>query len=368
MNIIGKIVAVLLALVGLFFCVPGFAALSSTDDRAGTIIMIIIGLLFLAAAVWLFTKSKTSKSGIAPVSIEKRIEKIPNARTMKDSIVADVHPDPQQKDVGAQSAGEVIEYQISDELYHKALAQLDATVDAAMQITDLTPQELAVMYKLGNHPIGHSREYWLSVAGVDTIEAAHHYLDFGYATYQPLDPGDLTVVELKDLLRAKEAKLSGVKDDLIDRVLDVYSTEELITLNPEKKILLTEKGVSAMNATPYTVLRNHVIEHDCLALIIKGDYESAHKKVAVYLGGRRDQDYPVIRERFDRIQQMQSFNDPVKDAIYNAMQILEYLVTGNEQTPMIYIESWIPGYHGTDKETNERIDAEFIRVMEGYKQ
>ena len=64
MNIIGKIVAVLLTLVGLFFCVPGFAALSGTDDRAGTIIMIIIGLLFLAAAVWLFSKSKTSKSRV----------------------------------------------------------------------------------------------------------------------------------------------------------------------------------------------------------------------------------------------------------------------------------------------------------------
>lgn len=368
MNIIGKIVAVLLALVGLFFCVPGFAALSSTDDRTGTIIMIIIGLLFLAAAVWLFSKSKTSKPGIAPGSTEKRIEKSPNAQTTKESVVADAHPDLQQKDIGAHPTGAVSEYHISDELYHKALAQLDATVSGAMHITDLTPQELAVMYKLGNRPVGYSREYWLSAAGVDSAEAAHHYLDLGYATYQPLDPADLTAAELKDLLRAKDAKLSGAKDDLIERVLDVYSTDELIALNPEKKIRLTEKGASAVNITPYTMLRNHAIERDCLALIIKGDYESAHKKVAGYLGGRRDQDYPVIRERFDRVQQMHGFDDPVKDTIYNAMQILAYLVTGSEKTPMIYIESWIPGYHGTDKETNDRIDAEFIRVMDGYEQ
>lgn len=255
---------------------------------------------------------------------------------------------------------------VSTELIHLVEKVFDDVLKDVYRITDLTPQELSVMYYVNNHQLGKSRDYWLINAGVDVIEAATHYIDFGYATYAPLDPWDKTVSELKEMLRSKGAKVSGTKDDLVDRISDYYSEEELISLNPEKRIKLTQKGHFAMNATPYTLLRNHIVERDCLLLIINGDYYAAHKKISDYVSPRQLPVYPVNVDTFNCIQQMKVFNDDVFDTIYNAMQLLALLTTGKNHTPMVYTESWIPGYRGTDKAINTRMVSEYDRVMKRF--
>lgn len=362
MKVIRWILAIILGLVGLFFIYAGISGLTEIS-LSGAIILIVFGVGLMALAVLAVRGRKPKKDK----PIEKQTKDKPKAIEKQDKIKQKsekIQPAPQVQPEQCKLSDTT--YRVSGDLYHRVVVSLDASIHDVMQINDLTPQELAVMYKVQGREIGTSREYWLDNAGVDVVEAANHYIAHGYATYYPLDPWDKTVVELKDMLRAKGAKISGTKDDLVDRVWEVYSTEELIELNPEKRIKLTDKGFAAMEATPYTMLRNHVVEHDCLALIVKGDYAAAQRKAADYLAIRQAQAYPVDSDRFDRLQQMHGFDDDVKDAIYNAMQILAYIVTGNEHTPMIYIESWIPDYQGTDKETNDKIDAEFLRVMEGY--
>lgn len=355
MKVIRWILAIILGLIGLFFLYCGVTGLSEIFF-ASAIFLILVGVGIIALAVLIVKGRKPKKDKPK----QKPVEKQDKIKQKSEKIQPAPQAQPEQRKLSDST------YLVSGDLYHRVIVSLDATVHDVMQINDLTPQELAVMYKVQGRQIGTSREYWLDNAGVDVVEAANHYIEYGYATYYPLDPWDKTVVELKDMLRAKGAKISGAKDDLVDRVWEVYSTEELIELNPEKRIKLTDKGFAAMEATPYTMLRNHVVEHDCLALIVKGDYAAAQRKAADYLAARQAQAYPVDSDRFDRLQQMHGFDDDVKDAIYNAMQILAYIVTGNERTPMIYIESWIPDYQGTDKETNNKIDAEFLRVMEGY--
>lgn len=242
---------------------------------------------------------------------------------------------------------------------------LDRVIAEAQKVSDLTPQELAVMEKVIGHTVGKSRDYWLEKAGVDVNIAADHYLAHEYATYAPLDPWDKTVAELKDMLRAKGAKVSGPKEDLVDRVWETYDENELIKLNPVKRLKYTEKGFDVSQTVPYTVLWNYVLERKCLELIAQGRFEDAREQIVDYRKANRINatTHPVNADRFARLQRMKGFSDPVKDTIYNAMQILAYLATGSDQTPMIYIESWIDGYHGTDKTANDRIDAEYIRVM-----
>ena len=73
MRAIKKIVAIFLILVGLFFSVGGIATMGDDNGMAGSVIMIIIGviILALAALIWKSSRPKTAVKPENPAKIEK---------------------------------------------------------------------------------------------------------------------------------------------------------------------------------------------------------------------------------------------------------------------------------------------------------
>lgn len=91
----------------------------------------------------------------------------------------------------------------------------------------------------------------------------------------------LKIPELKDLLRKKELKLSGKKNELIDRVLAAYSDEELNdTISDDiKKYILTEKGKRTVEDLSPSATKDADFEDRCMKSIIVGDVDGAYKMI-----------------------------------------------------------------------------------------
>ncbi len=63
----------------------------------------------------------------------------------------------------------------------------------------------------------------------------------------------LVVADLKELLSKVGQKTSGKKDDLIERVLEVYRTEDLESLFPDRYYALTELGEAELKQNEYVI-------------------------------------------------------------------------------------------------------------------
>ncbi|PNZ30039.1 hypothetical protein CD114_01400, partial [Mammaliicoccus sciuri] len=61
----------------------------------------------------------------------------------------------------------------------------------------------------------------------------------------------LKIPELKDILRANNLKLTGKKQDLINRILDNLQSIDSNTLNLPAVYVATDKGKDLIEKTPY---------------------------------------------------------------------------------------------------------------------
>lgn len=104
------------------------------------------------------------------------------------------------------------------------------------------------------HPKNGYPGFWWFEYGIRDVGAALSSLEErGYIEFGPITTAlnDLTAAQLKTMLKDKGQPSSGSKDNLIDRVYDCYSDDELIDMGLEEKYVLTQKGKAELRENQY---------------------------------------------------------------------------------------------------------------------
>lgn len=146
---------------------------------------------------------------------------------------------------------------------------------------DLTPKEVSFLkYVDGKEPEAIAG-YWTHEEALDIAKELRIFFANGYAEYTT-DPKSLRVSDIKELLSAKGIPTSGKKADLIVRLLESYSAEEISALGLPRVIKLTEKGRKVANSTPISLMHDHILDYRCLKQIIDGNPDAASLEVRRY--------------------------------------------------------------------------------------
>lgn len=301
--------------------------------------------------------------------------------TAREDVVSQKNRVPfSSNEVVLSSTNEIVQSKrniISDELFSEISAALDLAITRAQEFPGLTPHEKALVVYLDGINPQDKASYWSEKEGVNIVELSAKCKTCGYLVQKQSNLEDKSVVELKDMLRSKNAKLSGLKSELVCRVKEIYTPDELRTLNPNKsEVELTEKGRSLVSAVPFSITYDYELEKECLALIARGDYIAAQKNVFDYksklpkldkqrLDWGRFEDYPLDLDLILRMQRMKAFDNDVANTINNAMHILMYIVRGIVSAPFSYYSSWIPNFENSGVSSDD-INAAYKQATDGH--
>lgn len=358
MRAIKKIIAIILILIGLFFALGGIATMGDDNGMAGSVIMVIIGViaLVLAALIWKSSKSKTAVKPEKPAKVEKAepVQLKPETPAPQEKAQSDTYAEAMLLDKQNKTMPDAVEPWHD---YQDAIARLDEVVKQTEPYSDLTPLQLFYLHQLHSSALMNGPdEYWIDW-NIDSRAFAQLYLDKGYVDYKTVDLWEYTVVQLKEMLSEKGAKKSGTKEELIDRIEETYSRDELVALNPEPRIGLTDKGCAACNATPYTALRDFTVEHKILCLILQGKYKEARETLLDYLDdvpfyvkqGNPPKEYRLDACPFLQFQRFNLYEKSSDNAIFGALCGLHYMLHGELGLPMYKDESsWVEGKRRED--------------------
>lgn len=370
MRAIKKIIAIVLILVGLFFALGGIATMGDNNGMAGSVIMIIIGAiaLALAAIIWKSSRPKEVAKPEKPAKVEKTEPVQQKSET----------PAPQEKEQpNSYAEARLLDKQnktMPDTVEpwndgREAIARLDEVVKQTEPYSDLSPLQLFYLHQLHSSALMNGPdEYWIDW-NIDSRAFAQLYLDKGYVDYKTVDLWEYTVVQLKEMLSKKGAKKSGTKEELIDRIEETYSRDELVALNPEPRIGLTDKGYAACNATPYTALRDFTVEHKILCLILQGKYKEARETLLDYLDnvpfyvkqGNPPREYRLDACPFLQFQKFNLYEKSSDNAIFGALCALHYMLHGELGLPMYKDESsWVAGKRRDDVYIYDAFNAPLV--------
>lgn len=370
MRAIKKIIAIVLILVGLFFALGGIATMGDNNGMAGSVIMIIIGAiaLALAAIIWKSSRPKEVAKPEKPAKVEKTEPVQQKSET----------PAPQEKEQpNSYAEARLLDKQnktMPDTVEpwndcREAIARLDEVVKQTEPYSDLSPLQLFYLHQLHSSALMNGPdEYWIDW-NIDSRAFAQLYLGKGYVDYKTVDLWEYTVVQLKEMLSKKGAKKSGTKEELIDRIEETYSRDELVALNPEPRIGLTDKGYAACNATPYTALRDFTVEHKILCLILQGKYKEARETLLDYLDnvpfyvkqGNPPREYRLDACPFLQFQKFNLYEKSSDNAIFGALCALHYMLHGELGLPMYKDESsWVAGKRRDDVYIYDAFNAPLV--------
>lgn len=243
----------------------------------------------------------------------------------------------------------------------------------------LNPREMAFLKYLNGKTLDQIAGYWTHEVNLKINKVIRKLIDNGYLNYSVVPEKSLRVIDLKELLAAKNQKVSGKKAELIERMKSVYTDEELNSLDLKKIFTLTDKGQEIAKATPVTLTRDHVFEKECLELIAAGELDAAFKKVCDFqkskpaspgLGGwdfeKPEDYYKNNKSLVDKALKVKAQSDPDKSKLYNAIFIYsDMLGMGFWKITKEYLNDWVPGYYTEVPERKLKGIAE--RESEKYK-
>lgn len=91
----------------------------------------------------------------------------------------------------------------------------------------------------------------------------------------------LTVEELKAILRCNNLKVSGKKEELINRITDNIDSSviESSIQNDNRKYILTEKGLQITSGMKASATKDTDLEDACLQCILSYRFDEAYKKI-----------------------------------------------------------------------------------------
>lgn len=133
-----------------------------------------------------------------------------------------------------------------------------------LNVYDLLVLQLNVNRKLGNEIKHHS---FILEHRIDVMETIKKLLDNNYIfiTNKPeISLNYLKVTELKDILRENNLKLSGKKEDLIDRLINSLDDSSLSNLDLPQVYKATSLGKNILEETEYI---NHFYPHHSITII-----------------------------------------------------------------------------------------------------
>lgn len=120
----------------------------------------------------------------------------------------------------------------------------------------LYPHEIVMLdyassYKTTNNKFQNFWKWDYSVLDPQSVLDSLYARGFICISDVPTTLRKLVVADLKTMLSQKNAKVTGKKDELIKRILETYSTEELEEIVPEKYYALTDIGEKELNDNKY---------------------------------------------------------------------------------------------------------------------
>ncbi|MBS5784049.1 MAG: minor capsid protein [Clostridium sp.] len=149
----------------------------------------------------------------------------------------------------------------------------------------LTSVELAFLKYVGRTSATEfcPAQYWYYEYGLDYKNEITKFLSEDLLIIS--SAGDIekkTVPQLKEILKTKTLPLTGKKADLINRVQENFSEEELTELFPKGKEFykLTPKGKVLTATVQKSATKNIELEDRCLQLLMNGQIDEAYKEIA----------------------------------------------------------------------------------------
>ena len=94
----------------------------------------------------------------------------------------------------------------------------------------------------------------------------------------------MTIPKLKDIIRSKQCKLTGKKQELVERVLENFSREECSNfIKGNKYYILTEKGKELLGGYRRKKEKERLeVEYKCIQLLKQRKINEAYKEMALY--------------------------------------------------------------------------------------
>lgn len=140
--------------------------------------------------------------------------------------------------------------------------------------------------RLNKHSIDTEFSGLVTLLGLNLNETVKSFMNLGLikeSNYKD-EIQIMTIPQLKEILKIKKCKLSGKKQELVERVLENFSCEECNKLiNGKKYYILTEKGNELLNTykceKEIELLK---VQADCIELIKNKKINEAYKRMAIY--------------------------------------------------------------------------------------
>lgn len=141
---------------------------------------------------------------------------------------------------------------------------------------------------------------YINSKNVDTVEIASYwtyefFIDCNYLISKLLkneyleisenrDLANMTIDDLKTILKQANLKTSGTKNILIERIKENLSIDEInnISNNGSRYFVITEKGKQELGNKKTVIAKDSDFEHKCYNLILNNNLQEAYKLVCTY--------------------------------------------------------------------------------------
>lgn len=171
----------------------------------------------------------------------------------------------------------------SESFYKKHIENIgDINVDVAKVPSEpLNPEELSFLRYIHGKAPKSVAGYWTHEVNLNIKKTIEKFISMEYI-YYGINPLTMTMNDLKDLLKNKNLIQSGKKIELVNRVNDNFTVDELSGLGLDKSLLLTESGKKTLNEIPISITHNHIRDRKIINMIMNGDFENAYNEVCLY--------------------------------------------------------------------------------------
>ena len=151
--------------------------------------------------------------------------------------------------------------------------------------TPLTSLEKSFLVYMNNLNIVNPNiaQYWSYEYGINYKKCIEKFLCSGYLRVSTHTEAlhSLTVTELKTILKENGLKQSGKKDDLLNRIQEVLTEDDIKKYVSDNNLvfILTDKGIAATAGVLPSVTKDLDFENKCLSLIDKRHFFEAYDAV-----------------------------------------------------------------------------------------
>lgn len=185
---------------------------------------------------------------------------------------------------------------IYDEFHHKQILKFDyknlIDIPLDRKLNYLEKNFLLYISDFDINDLIHLPLYWTFEYNIDYKNLINIFISNDYLKIQNYknNLSKLLVNELKEILKNFNLKVTGKKDELIKRIEENISKEELKTFfsSDNKFLVLTEKGKETIKNLPISATKDVDFEDEQLELIKNKEFAKAYKNV-----GNREKRKPI---------------------------------------------------------------------------